>query len=330
MLPIEISSESWDVKNLLNLEHETADVHTIGKKPVVTLGMCMRNSERQVVDAIRSITDQDFPHDLIEAIFVDDGSEDRTLSVVNSWMSKTDIRTKVFSYGWRGVAKSRNTIFKNANGDFIMWIDSDEIFPKSFVREQVEFMKKNPQFGIAIGLPWILPEWSMVLSLEILTVVVSNKQATKPRNLIWKTEKLPGIGASIFRTDALKKVNGFDERLNSVGEDIDIAYRIVKAGWQIGWDSSVFYETHGGMSTLAQLWKKYFMSGYGLQKVYLRNRNYFSLVRISPIGSLIAGVLYATAAYKSTYMKMSFLIPFHFTFKMLAWFAGFMQSQIHG
>ena len=299
------------------------------KKPVVTLGMCMRNSEKLVGDAIRSINEQDFPHDLIEVIFVDDGSEDRTLSIVNSWIPKTDIRMKVFSYSWRGIGKSRNTIFNNAKGDFIIWIDSDQVYPKKYVREQVEFMKKNPQVGIATGVPWFLPTSSLVLSLEIITQYADYiDAATKPRNWIKKTRKLPGTGGAIYRFDALKQVNGFDERLN-IGEDIDAASRIVNAGWQIGWNLSKFYERHGGLSTIQQLWKRFFAKGYGCQTLYMKNKYYFSLTRISPLGSLIGGVVYAIEAYKETHMKKSFLIPLHFTFKMLAWFTGFVKNQIN-
>ena len=51
------------------------------KKPIVTIGICVKNTEKTILDAINSILEQDYPTDLMEIIFVDDGSEDRTLSI---------------------------------------------------------------------------------------------------------------------------------------------------------------------------------------------------------------------------------------------------------
>jgi cellulose synthase/poly-beta-1,6-N-acetylglucosamine synthase-like glycosyltransferase len=44
-------------------------------RPEVTIGVCVRNCEDYIEDAIRSILDQDFPHELMEVIFVDDAAQ---------------------------------------------------------------------------------------------------------------------------------------------------------------------------------------------------------------------------------------------------------------
>src|SRR4030042_1009238 len=98
-----------------------------GSKTIVTLGMCVRNGEEQIEDALKRIVEQDFPHNLLEVVFVDDGSEDKTLSIINSWKEKSDIKIKIFSYSWRGLGKSRNTILNNTEGDYILWVDCDTI-----------------------------------------------------------------------------------------------------------------------------------------------------------------------------------------------------------
>jgi len=290
--------------------------------------MCMKNCEKQVKDALRSITQQDFPHDLMEVILVDDGSEDSTLSIVNNWKTNSDLKIKIFSYGWRGIGKCRNTIFENAEGEFILWVDSDEILSKSYVRNQVDFMKKDPKLGIAVGTPGLLNTWSLALTLEILVDKVNCKIAQKPRNFFWKSRKLPGTGGAIYRKEALEQVNGFDERLSSAGEDVDVARRIENIGWQISINSHLFYETHGGFSTIYQLLKRYFYRGYGNRIAYVKNKKAFSLIRISPIGSIVASILYSIEAYKLTSLKKSFLITVHFSLKMIAWFFGFIKSQI--
>ena len=49
-------------------------------KPKVTIGVCARNCETTIGEAVESIIMQDYPHELIEVIFVDDGSTDGTPS----------------------------------------------------------------------------------------------------------------------------------------------------------------------------------------------------------------------------------------------------------
>ena len=330
-LSIRYTSHSISIEDVAKLSINNSELFSpqlASHKPLVTLGFCMKNCEKQIEDAINSILDQDFPHDMLEAIFVDDGSKDCTLSIVNKWLTKTDIKMRVFSYGWRGLGQARNTIFHNAAGDFLVWIDCDEIFPKRYVHDLVDFMNKHPQVGIAIGFPWILPSWSLVLSLEILANYVEYIQASRPRNLLWKTTRLPGTGGAIVRMDAMRQIKGFDDKITGVGEDQEVVLRMIAIGWQIGWVNSHYYETYGGMATPRQLWEKYFWRGQGSQIIYLKNKSMFSLVRISPIGSMIAGVMYAIESYKYTCLKKSFLIPLHFFFKKMAWFAGFVQGQI--
>jgi len=89
----------------------------------IDIGICVRKCEAFVKEAVDSVLDQDFPHELIEVIFVDDGSEDRILSVVDC-ISRMDTEAKVFHDEWRGLGRARNVVFENAGEDCIVWVDS--------------------------------------------------------------------------------------------------------------------------------------------------------------------------------------------------------------
>jgi glycosyltransferase involved in cell wall biosynthesis len=56
-------------------------------KPKVTVGICVRNCADYIKEAIASIIDQDFPHDLMELIVVDGCSEDKTLKIIRAALS---------------------------------------------------------------------------------------------------------------------------------------------------------------------------------------------------------------------------------------------------
>ena len=296
-------------------------------KPVVSIGMCLRNCENTLRGAIDSVIKQDFPHEHMEIIFVDDGSEDNTLRIISNYVSRMDIDAKVFQGKWKGLGTARNLVVSNANGDYIIWVDGDEILPEDYVRKQVAFMEQNPSVGITAGIVGIL-SGNIVLNLELIPIIMDHIRNGKPRSFVWKTEKLPGTGGATFRVKALKEVNGFDDHLKGVGEDQDVARRIRDAGWLIRLNDAVFYERHGGMSTLKDLWNKYFWYGCGNQSLYRKNRKLFSLPRMSPPAGFITGFFYSLIAYKLLHRKIVFLLPFHFALKMTAWSMGFIRSQI--
>jgi glycosyltransferase involved in cell wall biosynthesis len=279
-------------------------------------------------DAIDSINKQSFPHENMEIIFVDDGSEDHTVQIILDRVSTADIGTKVIRTKWQGLGSARNLIVKNAAGDYVIWVDADEVLSDNYVEKQVEFMKKNPEVGITTGAVKTVPN-NLVLSLELMPEIVNRMKFGKPKNFIWKTEKMPGTGGATYRVKALREVNGFDEQLKGVGEDQDVAHRITNAGWLIRLNNAPFYEFHGGMSTILDLWKKYVWYGRGGQKIYCQNRKLFSLPRMSPLASFLTGFFYSLAAYRMLHQKKAFLLPIHYSIKMLAWASGFMEGQMH-
>jgi len=298
----------------------------LSMRTVVTVGMCVRNCESMIGDAIESIIQQDFPHELMQAIFVDDGSQDHTLEIVQSYVSRMDIKSKVFQTKWQGLGAARNLIGNNAEGDYIVWVDADEVLTESYVRDQVAFMEKHPEVGITAGIVATIPG-NLVLNLELIPGIINHMNYDKPKTFLWKTEKLPGTGGATFRTEALRHVRGFDERLSGVGEDQDVAQRMRRAGWAISLNNSPFYEKHGGMLTFNDLLKKYLWYGYGSHKIYRKNRDVFSFPRMSPIAAVVTGFLYSLTAYKLLRQKEVFLLPLHYGLKMSAWMVGFIKSQ---
>lgn len=293
------------------------------KKPKVTIGICVKNCEAYIKEAIESIINQDFPHELMEVIFVDDGSKDGTFSIISNSVSKMDMRVKIYRQEWRGLGPARNVVVNNADGDYIVWVDGDMILPKNHIRKQVEFMEQNSKVGIAKAKYGVPAKENLVSTLENIAFVVEDALAQDE----WKTNlRLPGTGGSIYRVDAIRQIGGFDDNLKRVGEDQDAAYRIKAANWSIYRTKTVFYEKRN--KTWKALWNKYFGYGYGNYCLYRKNRSIFSIHRMIPLAALIGGLLYSVIAYRLTRQKAVFLLPIHNTFKTTAWCLGFVKGQI--
>ena len=293
-------------------------------KPKVTIGVCVRNCEDTVAEAIESIMRQEYPHELMEVIFVDDGSEDGTLPIIKEYAEKMDIKTKIFHTEWRGLGAARNTVINNAEGKYIIWVDGDEELEKYYVKKQVEFLEKNPKVGIAIGF-FTLPQQNLVAKLEMLPFVINRLYRLNEKQFL----KLPGTGGAAFRVEAVRQVGGFDEELKGAGEDIEIAYRIRKSGWLIGTTDAKYCEKRGGIMALKNLWNKYFWYGYGNHKVFVKNREIIEHIKMTPLAGIVAGLLYATKAYPFMKEKRLFLLlPAIFFIKFTAWCLGFTKSHV--
>lgn len=288
-------------------------------KPKVTVGVCVRNSSSTIREAIDSIIRQDYPHELIEIIFVDDGSTDDTLSIMNDYASKMDMKVKVFHHKWKGLGYSRNVVVDDAEGKYIVWVDGDMTLSDDHVRKHVEFMEKNPKVGIAKARHGVIDMKNVTAVLEHIPFAIYDLKDDCLES------KLPGTGGAIYRVEAIRQVGGFDEKLQGTGEDQDAAFRVKKAGWLIRRSPAIFYEKRA--RNLREVWKKWVWYGFGDSTLYRKNKNIFSPLGMNPLAGLIRGFLFIPDAYRLIRRKIVLLLPFHLLFEMSAWCIGFTKGH---
>jgi len=108
--------------------------------------MAVYNGEKYLKEAIESILNQTFRD--FEFIIVDDGSTDRTPEILKEYVRK-DERIKIITNPQNiGLTKSLNRAIKLAKGEYIARMDADDIAAPKRLEKQIEFMKRNPEFGL--------------------------------------------------------------------------------------------------------------------------------------------------------------------------------------
>lgn len=98
------------------------------------------NVEKYINDAINSVIEQTY--DDIEIILVDDGSKDSSGTICDLYKKK-DNRIKVIHQENKGLSGARNTGLDVAKGEYIMFLDSDDIFPKNACKDMLEYIEKT-------------------------------------------------------------------------------------------------------------------------------------------------------------------------------------------
>lgn len=287
------------------------------------MGVCVKDCEKSIKEAIDSIVNQDYPHTLMEVIFVDDGSRDKTFSIIESYAETMDMRTKVFHQEWKGLGSTRNVVVANSSGDFIIWVDGDMVLSRDFVRRQLEFMEQNPAIGIAKGKYELSPGPNLASTLEIYS-----RAADKMTDFNVNKSKSMGTGACIYRLEAIQQAGRFDENIKGYGEDWDIECRVRDAGWSlqttsVGWQD---YERFG--LSYKMLWRRYVKRGHDLYYFCRKNQGLLKFYRMLPPAGFLAGLRDAIAIYKILGRKIVFLLPFHHMLKTSAWCYGFLEARL--
>jgi glycosyltransferase involved in cell wall biosynthesis len=118
-------------------------------KPLVSILIPAYNAEAYIAETIKSAMGQTWPNK--EIIVVDDGSRDQTLSVVRQFESKDLL---VVSQKNQGAAAARNHAFSLSRGDYIQWLDADDLLSPDKVARQMDALKEYPSVRTLLSSEW--------------------------------------------------------------------------------------------------------------------------------------------------------------------------------
>jgi glycosyltransferase involved in cell wall biosynthesis len=113
--------------------------------PLVSVIMPTYNREVLLVEAVDSVIEQSYEH--WELIIVDDGSVDNTAAVVNDRYGK-DERIKYIHQPNQGQSVARNNGVEFSSGEYIAFLDSDNLWDANRLREGVSVLQENPEVGL--------------------------------------------------------------------------------------------------------------------------------------------------------------------------------------
>ncbi|MEO1377959.1 MAG: glycosyltransferase family A protein [Cyanobacteria bacterium J06635_10] len=216
-------------------------------KILVTIVLPAYNASEYLAETLKSVLQQTYTN--FELLVIDDGSTDDTADIVHN-LSQQDSRVKLISQQNQGVSVARNIGINMAQGEFIAFLDADDLWLPNKLTAHIQHLSANPNLGLSFA------------RVEFMTFdgKATGKYSNPHfRNITQKNlyEENPAITPSnaVFRRIALQQVGGFDGDLSGVA-DAELFLRIKCHGWEVeGIDEVlVLYRTSlAGMSS--QLYK---------------------------------------------------------------------------
>ncbi|MBS3052792.1 MAG: glycosyltransferase [Candidatus Aenigmarchaeota archaeon] len=174
------------------------------------------NEEKYIGKLLGSIYKQTFRK--FEVIVVDGRSHDKTVNIAKNYLKKMDL--KIIISEKRGIGLQRNLGAKNSKYDRLLFLDSDVILHKDYLK-YLETITRKIKLGCATC--WNLPITRK--NFEIFLYQIINRAVLSTFQKIWPA----AIGTNIYSNKTYhNRINGFKE--NIMWEDVDYIKRIKAKG----------------------------------------------------------------------------------------------------
>lgn len=182
------------------------------------------------IDAtLSSVVEQTYPTDLLELIVVDDASPDDTVSRAREFLKRQPMKSEVIAREKNGgVAAGRNVGWRAASGDWIQFLDGDDLLAPHKIALQAEVVKKDPD-GFDVAYSNWQAYWPQGETWAGVGPVWRPFVDEKPVLQILQELTFGYVGPTLIRRTFLEKVAGFGEQPN-LGEDMDLMLRMAMAG----------------------------------------------------------------------------------------------------
>jgi glycosyltransferase involved in cell wall biosynthesis len=271
--------------------------------PTLSVVICAYNSEATIDECLRHTCALDYPD--LEVVVVDDGSIDSTPGIVGRHP-----RARLVSMEHAGLSAARNVGWRAASGDVVAFLDSDAYPPQEWPYYLV--LGLDGEGAAGVGGPNIPPPSDPAGAQQVarapggpIHVLTTDDRA----------EHVPGCNMA-FRRTVLDEVGGFDPVFTAAGDDLDLCWRLLDGGREIGFHPAAMVWHHRRSGFRAYLRQQY---GYGRAEAIVearhpdrfnrsgsarwRGRIYDNSSEVG--GRRIYRGLYGTAPYQSVYRGAS-------------------------
>ncbi len=188
-------------------------------KPTISVGIPAYNQSQYLVETVESALAQTYkPH---EIIVVNDGSSDETRYIVNQYSE-----VKYIEQVNKGLSSARNTILMNTTGDYIYFLDSDDMMTENCLQRIADTIAENPDADI------IAPSFKCFGKYTDQVILMPNPTLNDFKFLNGQPQNRIGYFSAIKR-EALLEIGGYSPRMTWGWEDLHLWINLLSVGKKI-------------------------------------------------------------------------------------------------
>lgn len=184
--------------------------------PIISVIIACYNSEEYIAETLHSVLSQSFRD--FEVIVVNDGSTDKSLEILEKFKA-LDSRLKIINQSNTYYIQARHNALPQAQGEFLLFLDSDDKIRLDYLQKAYEVFIKNPNIDVV---------YCDVQYFEREDIIWHCKSEFSLQDIL-RDNQLPI--ASLIRRTAFEKVGGYDTKLFAF-EDWDLWIRLKYCGSQ--------------------------------------------------------------------------------------------------
>ena len=203
------------------------------------------NAEKYLSETIESVINQSYTN--WELIAVNDGSKDNSLNILNNYAENED-RIKVYTIQNSGASYTRSFGFNKSKGEYIKFLDSDDIISSNHLELQYNTIKNNPNFLSTC-------EWSRFYNGNLNNVVFKYDLTWKNFNSLDFIKASLSLGSDMMSSwiwliprSIYLKSGGWNPKL-SLNDDFDFSIRLLLAAEGVRFAKGAKFYYRSGLST---------------------------------------------------------------------------------
>jgi glycosyltransferase involved in cell wall biosynthesis len=221
------------------------------------------NSEKTIrytLEGLENQTIRDF-----EVIIVDDGSTDSSSKLINDFFSQNKYKATLMHQKNAGPAKARNLGALKADGEILLFLDSDCVTPDNWIKEMIWPLGNNV-VGSNCG-------YKVRNAQYLIARYIDYEIAYRHKKLKNKKINTVGTYSACILKRVFKEIGGFDTTYkHASGEDFDLAFTISKLKYEFVFTDRTFvYHFHP--ETLKKFLKQQYGRGYWRFWMYIKHKD---------------------------------------------------------
>lgn len=204
---------------------------TIDEYPFFSILIPCHNEERQIRETLIYLMELDYPN--YEVVAIDDGSTDKTASILHELSRKYERVRAIYLRENQGKGAALNIACLMAKGDLILTIDADAFLDSKALKWMAWHFGKFPRVGAVTGNPRVLNRTTLLGKIQTGEYASIIGLIKRTQRILGKVLTVSGVIAA-FRKQALLSVGLWDTDM--LTEDIDITWKLEKHFWDVRYE----------------------------------------------------------------------------------------------